>query len=270
LLPDPIQAAFRHLLRPLVRILLRNGVTWREFSNLSKEIFVDVARADYGIDGRPTNDSRVALMTGLSRHEVGKIKRRIVADRPTDTVPGRISQLLTAWHVEREFLAADGSPAVLPVEGEGASVETLLKRHAGDMPHGAVMKELERLDLVERDGDRLRVKSRDYIRSSTDPDLIRQAGVALHDHAATIAHNVDMARKEPPRLERMATSRSLPRRHERVFRGLLDSEARKFLETIDRWLTAHSVPGTERGTATSQEPTFRTGVGVFFIHDERD
>ena len=40
----------------------------------AQEVYVDVARADYGIDGRPTNNSRVAMLTGLSRREVARVR----------------------------------------------------------------------------------------------------------------------------------------------------------------------------------------------------
>ena len=265
---DQVLKAFRHLLRPIVRVLLRNGVTWGEFAEVGKELFVDVARDDYGIQGRPTNTARVALMTGLSRREVTRVKAVLLGEQRRDeSAPNRISQILTAWHVDPDFLAADGSPAVLPATGEGPSIATLFKRYAGDMPHGAVLKELEQLGLVESAASGYRVKSRHYIRSAADPDLIRQAGVALHDHAATIAHNVDANRTEPARFERMATSRSLPRRRIGAFREFLESEAQGFLERIDAWLAAHS---SASSTARPNERAVRTGAGVFLIHDDAE
>jgi hypothetical protein len=258
--------AFRHLLRPIVRVLLRNGVTWKEFAELGKEVFVDVARNDYGIEGRPTNVARVALMTGLRRHEVTRIKNVLAGDEEAEEpAPNRISQILTAWHVDPDFLAADGAPAVLPAAGEGASLATLLKRYAGDMPHTAVLKELELLGLVESKGDRYRVTSRDYIRSAADPDLLRQAAVALHDHATTLAHNVDSKRTEPPRFERMATHRALPRRHVKAFRELLALEGQAFLERMDAWLSDRATTAKKGAT---RERTVRAGVGVYLIQDD--
>jgi hypothetical protein len=256
--------AFRHLLRPLVRVLLRNGVTWGEFAELGKEVFVEVARQDYGIQRRPTNSARVALMTGLSRHEVTRIKKVLAGSRErAEPPPSRISQVLTAWHVDPVLIDADGSPRVLPPTGAGASMATLLAATAGGIPHGAVLKELEQLGLVERVPTGFRVKAREYIRSAADPDQLRQAGVALHDHAATIAHNLDANRTEPARFERMATERALPQRHVRAFRSMLETEGNAFLRKIDAWLTARSASATARGR------TVRTGVGVFAIHDEK-
>ena len=272
MLKDQVLNAYRNALRPIVRVLLRNGVTWSEFAELGKELFVDVARSDYGIQGRPTNTARVALMTGLSRREVARVKAALAGERPRgEPTPNRFSQILTAWHVDAEFRGADGKPAVLPPTGDGPSISTLLKRHAGDMPHGAVLKELEQLGLVKRAGPGYRVTSRQYIRSAADPDLIRQAGVALHDHATTIGHNVDANRTDPPRFERMATSLALPRRHVGAFHAFLESESQAFLERIDAWLTAHSNAGRTRSTAEpTNERVVRTGVGVFLIHDEAE
>jgi hypothetical protein len=261
--------ALCRVLQPLVRVLLRNGVTWSEFEEIGKETFVAVARDDYGIQGRPTNTARVALMTGMSRREVTRIKGVLVGERKRDEpVSNRISQILTAWHLDPTFLTPDGTPTVLPATGD-RSIATLLKLYAGDTPHGAVLKELEQLGLIEASAAGFRVLSRDYIRSAADPDLIRQAGVALHDHATTLAHNVDAKRTEGARLERMATSSALPRRQIRAFREFLETESQAFLEKIDAWLAARA---TSRGSSkkTTPERTVRTGVGVYLIHDETE
>ncbi|MCZ6809330.1 MAG: DUF6502 family protein, partial [Proteobacteria bacterium] len=48
-------------LRPLARALLRAGIGYREFAEISKTAFVGIATKDYGLRGRPTNISRVAV-----------------------------------------------------------------------------------------------------------------------------------------------------------------------------------------------------------------
>ena len=67
------QAAFASLrlcMRPIARLLLRCGVTWKELAELCKVVYVEAATADYGKHGRPANSSRVAILTGLSRREL--------------------------------------------------------------------------------------------------------------------------------------------------------------------------------------------------------
>ena len=51
-----LSAATLRLLRPLVRILLRNNVSHRTFAELAKLVYVEVANAEFGIAGKKTND----------------------------------------------------------------------------------------------------------------------------------------------------------------------------------------------------------------------
>ena len=67
-----LRSACRTLLRPIALILLRGGITWKEFAELSKSVFVSVATDEFGIRGRPTNVSRVSILTGISRKEVNR------------------------------------------------------------------------------------------------------------------------------------------------------------------------------------------------------
>lgn len=247
-------------------MLLRNGGSWAEFAELAREVFVLVARADYGIAGRPTNTSRVALITGLSRREVTRIKAVLVGERSREEpVPGRISQILSAWHIDPQFLDASGRPALLKADGAGASVPELLRRYAGDMPHVAVLKELRELGLVRQETDGFRVLARDYIRSAADPDLMRQGAIALHDHAQTVTFNVDAARVGPPRFERMVTHRALPRRHLQDFEVFVAAEGQALLERVDEWLLAHAAHAPAEGGSGTR--TVRAGLGMYLIRD---
>jgi hypothetical protein len=264
MIKNQVLSALHYVLAPLIRVLLRNGVTWSDFTEVAKEVFVQVAREDYGVQGRPTNTSRVALITGLSRREVTRVKDVLLGERPREAAaPSRISQILTAWHVDPQYVGPDGRPATLPAVGDGPSLATLLKQYAGDTPHGAVIKELEELGLVERSPQGFRALARDYIRSGSDPDLVRQAGIALHDHATTIAYNVDAKRAGAARFERMATNRALPRRHLRAFEAFLETEGQAFLERVDGWLSARGA------AAVHDERTLRVGVGMYQIHEQQ-
>ena len=69
-----ILGAILLVLRPLAKALLRVGVGYREFSEIAKIAFVQTATEEYGLRGRPTNISRVAVMTGLTRKEVKRVR----------------------------------------------------------------------------------------------------------------------------------------------------------------------------------------------------
>ena len=256
----------RHLMRPVVRFLLRRGVAWSEFSDLSKEIYVDVARQEYGIDGRPTNNSRVAMLTGLSRREVSRVRDSLVGDAPEEDRPGnRIAQILTGWHVDPQFTDADGRPRDLPATGPSASLSSLLKRYAGDLPHGAIRKELLHRGLIqELDNGCVRVIKRDVVYANPDPEIVRQLGVALHDHAATLEHNLDDDRESPARFEGIADNVFVRASATKEFGIFVEGRGLDFLKEIDAWLANHEI-ADPADTATRK---IRLGVGVYLIHDE--
>ena len=73
---EKILSGLAGVLRPLIRAVLRSGIGYKEFSDLTKNLYVEVATNDFGIRGRPTNMSRVSVMTGISRKEVSRIRKR--------------------------------------------------------------------------------------------------------------------------------------------------------------------------------------------------
>ncbi|MCU7889317.1 MAG: hypothetical protein KZQ59_14705 [Candidatus Thiodiazotropha sp. (ex Lucinoma aequizonata)] len=79
-----LTASILKLLRPLVRLLLHNGFTYGDFTDLSKWIFMDVASKAFGIPGRKKTVSRVrvSVITGLTRKEVSRLQK---IDTPDDT-----------------------------------------------------------------------------------------------------------------------------------------------------------------------------------------
>jgi hypothetical protein len=263
LVKEVLFEACRHFLRPIVRFLLRNGVTWNEFKELSKDMYVDVARQEYGIQGRPTNNARV----GLSRREVSRIRNKLLegAESPDLRQGNRISRILTGWHVDSEFQNEDGQPKDLPATGPTGSLFTLLKRYAGDLPHGALKKEMLQLGLIEeKPNGRLKVLQRDYVYTTLDPEIVRQMSVALHDHATTLEHNINPDRKKPARFERMADNARISTRSAKTFMKLVESRGMEFLQEIDAWLSTHEIDESNDDT----DRHVRLGVGVYLIHDD--
>ena len=259
----------RYLLLPVVRFLLRHGVTWSEFSDLSKDAYVLVARSDYGIQGRPTNNARTAMLTGLSRREVARVRDRLLQGGviAEENQGNRISQILTGWHVDSEFTDENGRPKVLPATGPTGSLPSLLKRYAGDLPHGAILKEMRKRELIEELNDGgYRVLRRDYVYSEIDPEVVTRLGIALHDHAATLEHNLDENRQSAPRFEALADNACIRPSTYKAFRTLVEERGLSFLEEMDAWLSGNEVE-TEKDTNAR---TVRLGVGVYFIHDESD
>ena len=260
-LKDSAFSAFRLLMRPIASLMLRCGVTWKELAELLKLVYVEAATEEYGKHGRPTNSSRVAILTGLSRREVKRVR-----DLLTDADPAPLekinhaSRVLSGWYQDPEFLDARGAPRLLAVKGE-RGFEGLMRRYARDIPVTAMLKELEQVGSISKTpAGRLRAKSRFYMPAPMDPENILRTGSVVHDIARTIAHNV-IREDKPRKFEGRATNLKVKRSAMRPFREYVEQRGMVLLEDADRWLTDHEAKGPE-------EKTIRLGVGVYLILDD--
>ncbi|MDZ7771005.1 MAG: DUF6502 family protein [Woeseiaceae bacterium] len=146
--------ALLQVLRPLARALLRAGIGYREFAEISKAAFVDIATQDYGLRGRPTNISRVAVMTGLTRKEVRRLRDKSAAGEETVVLRSApMAIILHRWFTEDSFIDEHGLPLALPFESSDGSpsFSGLVRRFGGDVPPGAMRTELKRIKAVDED-----------------------------------------------------------------------------------------------------------------------
>jgi hypothetical protein len=262
-----VLAATRQWLKPLVHVLIRCGITWREFAGVAKTAYVEVATNQFGKRGRPTNVSRTAVLTGLSRREVRSQREQL--DKGPEPLSGYVTKaslVLSAWHLEPQFLDAAGKPALLPLDGDGASFSSLLRRcGAGDVRPSTLLKELRSVGAVRvTEGGLLEPLQRIYVPQKMDPELIRLWGTVLADVASTYAHNLMRDSKTPPRFERAALNDRVPASALPEFREFLNNEGQAFLERVDAWLLAHEA---KNGADGSAKATVRLGAGVYHLQD---
>lgn len=263
-----ILAACGHALEPLIRLLLKSGITWRELAELTKEKFVQVATQEFGIKGRPTNASRVAILTGLDRREVRKL--RIAAQKAVPGTVGYVSKptlLLGGWHHDFDFLNPDGTPRDLAREGEGATFDELVRRYAPGIPPVALIKELKSAGAVIEVNGRLRALKRVYLPKQLDAAQVRLWGSILHDIGVTLEHNLTHSGTMPARFERRALSVQVDGRSIPAFREFLEREGQQFLERIDDWLSTHEID--EAKDSADKGRGVRLGAGIYHIEDER-
>jgi hypothetical protein len=258
-----VLAATRQWLKPLVHVLIRCGITWREFAAIAKTAYVEVATSQFGKRGRPTNVSRMAVLTGLARREVRIQRERL--DAGPEALTGYVTKaslVLSAWHLEPQFLDSSGKPALLALDGEGATFSALLRRcGAGDVRPSTLLKELRNAGAVRVTGDgRLEPLQRNYVPQKMDEELIRLWGTVLADVASTYVHNLTRDAKTPPRFERAALNDRVLASALPEFREFLNQEGQAFLERVDAWLLAHEANGS-----AGARSTIRLGAGVYHL-----
>lgn len=152
-----LAAAIRRMLRPVVRQLIAHGVTFPAVSEMLRQLYVEVAETQFTLPFKRQTDSRLALVTGLSRKEIAQIRQ---AKTPTDDLPDvedtPVTRVLGRWMAGPPYASPDGVPRRLAYESPDPSVATF-HRLAGDVETDvtvrALLDELIRLGLVEWESD---------------------------------------------------------------------------------------------------------------------
>lgn len=149
-----IVALLVKVLRPLVLIMLRHGITVYEFAEISRWLFARVAmdKQRFAVRERKVwsmTKSRAAVLTGLTRREVDRLLiMREPAVEETRTVFHRCVRVLSAWMNEPGYQDANGRPCDLAVKGPHGSLEWLVRHYCRDIPVRAMLDELLDRDCV--------------------------------------------------------------------------------------------------------------------------
>lgn len=264
---DAVLTACRDFMRPLSRYLVRSGVGFKEFSEITKEALVDTVTRDYGIRGRKTNISRVAVLTGLTRKDVSRIRKALDSPGNQVEIPSnRPARVLDAWHHTEGYQGADGKPKPLPFEGDEVSFTSLVRLTGGDIPPRAMLKELIAAGSVVNTSDgRVRAISQAYIPDASEPQALILAGRAIRELMSTINRNLFRQRSEKPTLFQRRVHGKLSHKDAEMFRRLARAQANELLEVLNEWITTYEV-----SDADDQEKgrTIHTGLGVYLFESD--
>jgi len=247
-------------------LLLRHSVSFNAFADMAKRVYVDVALKDFSLPGKKPTESRVAVLSGLTRKEV----HRILADPVLDGAEGferynRATRVLTGWARDAEFLDSRGRPRPLDLDGPG-SFAMLVKRYSGDMPARAVLDELIRVGAVERLEDaRLQLVTHGYVPQHSAIDKLGILGRDVADLIDTIDHNLQHG-ADDPRFQRKVMYAAIPADALPAFRKLSAAQAQALLEKLDRWLAEHDVAPIARKDVEAAERA-RVGLGIYYFEE---
>ena len=199
---EAILNASAHLLRPLVRLMLRVGITFPVLAERLRMLFVEVAAASIEQDKART-DSRLSLATGIHRKEIRRL-REAGDGAPVPVLPEPSSVTLSAALIAR-WLATPLPPAaaediwVLPRSAaEGPSFDALVRSVTTDVRPRAVLDEWLAQGIVTLEaGDHVRLNTLAFVPAPGAEAQLFYFGRNLHDHIAAAAANVLSADHAP-------------------------------------------------------------------------
>lgn len=254
------------ILRPIVRTLLRLGISANEVNDLVRWLYVDefYHRKEFWHRRKPFG-ARAALLSGLSRKEVNRLSH---IDTPDDAIltdqQNRATRVLAGWVNDQRF-HSNGKPALLPIEAPGkiATFERLVQLYSGDLTTRTVLDELVRAGCVQLDneGNALLVNQA-YGPTTAPEDALRIGGFAMQRLGETLDYNIANVSGSERRLQRLWRQRLIPTERAGDARQLISEHVVEAGRALDQQLArmAHSKP---RDGQEYRE----VGIGMYYFEE---
>ncbi len=254
------------ILRPLVRILLRNGVAYGSFAELAKKVYVDVAFDEFAPEAKKQSISRVSALTGLTRKEAKRLHELEHTDQHnTEQRYNRAVRVISGWVNDPEFHDASGQTAELPVEGADASFAALVRKYSGDVPTQSMLAVLAMASAVEKTETGVRLVQRAYVPGKDPADKLNILGTDTAELVSTIDHNI-VSDERDLRFQRKVSNHNVRADALAEFKAMSSEKAQSLLEDLDAWLSAHERHSQDQDS----DPGRYVSLGIYYFEDTKD
>lgn len=257
------------ILRPLIQLLIRHEFTHSELNDLIRQTYVEVAYDKYKLPDQDMNVSRVAVLTGLSRKEVVRMRDGLgKSEARLRQKPNRAQRVVHGWLNDSEFLDKKNNPIDLPIKNQRAGKEyasfvALVKRYSGDITYGVVLDELNYIGVTDQPDEKtVRLVNSAYVPRKDELEQVRVIAASVSDLFKTTVHNID-ADESDMRFQRQVIYTDVNEEFVDEFRKLSSEKAAPLIEQLNKKL-AKSREKSEKKPSAVQK---RLGFGLYYFEE---
>jgi hypothetical protein len=271
---DNLLAAIRHVLRPLCRIAIRNGIGFDDLSAALQSALVHGARTELGAGGsREPSEEEVGLMTGMTAQQVRGVRGAEAVTFAAPNYSWAASEVLAGWHADVLYLGPYGLVLDIPIFPEDPargietrSFESLVRKYAGaGVSSEIVLDALLKSGAVEKLGNGIvRCIDRTYIAERLSPENIQVFAEAVHNVIGTMAVNLKRTTRGAGLLQRAVfADYGLSEEDLAKFNLFIRKAGEKFIDEVDTWFAKHS--------NKEMQGSIKTGVGLYhYVESDAD
>jgi Family of unknown function (DUF6502) len=250
-----IAGAMKRVLRPFIKLMLANDLTYTFAIDLLKTLFVEVAENEFTLDGKRQTDTRISLISGV--HHLPEVD---------EVVPENISlgsQIMAVWNSNPKYLDRDGMPKPLQRLASSGSEDTfdsLVRSVSTDIHPRAVLDEWLRLGFAKIDDENfVRITSDAFIPQIGFEEKAYFFGHNLHDHAAAAVSN--LIGQQNSYLERCVHYDELSMASVQEISEVAKKQGMKTLTEVFKVADSHSK--INQGKNANMRMTY----GIYFYHE---
>lgn len=200
-MPDNVKTvlsvSLRRLLRPLVKIMLREGLTYSNFATIAQMAFVESAAKDFAGKGMRSTATSVSALTGMPLEQLKAVmldQEQYEASAVLE-VANPFARVLHGWHNDRDYVGPYGFPVDLHFDTGKLNFTVLAARHAAGVSPETILQELRRVEAVTEVGSNIwKPLKQEYIEPSLSPVNLGRMASLVESLLSTLENNTSRSR----------------------------------------------------------------------------
>ena len=262
--------ALSRILEPLIRLCIRNEITYSELMEYARISYVETAQQHFQLPDSDMTDARLAVLTGMSRRHVKHVKDLIEnqteASKPSQN---RAQRVVEGWLNDAEFLDKKKNPLALPIKNtkngkEFGSFVALVKRYSGDITYGAILDELNHARITEQPNkDTVVLTNHAYVPAEDALEHMRIIGRSVSDLFNVALHNTSTSDHEK-RLQRQIVYSHIDEELVDELQDIIEDNSKQLIDKLNVRLKA----AKERSKNAPRDRLKRVGFGVYYIEQD--
>jgi len=247
------------LLIPVARLCFRYGISLQECLAALKTALLTVAREELDPKNETATASRLSIMSGVHRKDAARFLKGASSQR--ETIAPAI-KVLGAWNTKRKYLDRDGKPRALSAGSEESDFSRLVREVFLDVHPHTVLKELERLRLVEVSSNEVTAKNSSFVSSVADETTANLISRDVNELLLSAAENIETVGRRP---NHHTTTRfdNIPEEHLVELREWVIKEAGLFHLKVRTHIAKYDRDVSDKGFDDSSQGTIQFTFGSF-------
>ena len=254
------------LCRPLIRLLIEKGMTFPQFRELMKELYVEVADKHFSLDGNNPSDSRIFVLTGVHRKDIKRIRQQAVNGGEQIISSASLSgEIVARWTSMPEYLDEKGKARPLIKNGKNNEVgfEQLVSSVNKDVRPKVILEEWLRLNIVRLEDDYVILNKSAFVTNKEFKEMAYYLGHNVHDHMASCVNNI--LAENAPMLERSVYYASLTENSVNKLNTIASKKGNELLQHLNKRAIKLYDADKHKGDAT-----YRIRLGVYWYQTQLD
>lgn len=261
-----LSLAIYKLLKPLIRVLLRHGVPFSGLAEIAKRAYVEVASKEFAVPGKRQSNSRIAILTGLTRKEIQRLlnQHNLNEDQESVNRYNRAARVVYGWVHNEAYSGKTSNEKSRASKLSPEQFNQLVKEYSGDVPPRAILDELLRVGVVRlQDNGEICLLARAYIPTRSAADKLLLLGRDVSGLISTMDNNIH-GLSEQPLFQRKVFYDNLTDEAVAQVRSMLAEHGQALLEKFDRYMSEHD---RDANPSVSGSGRRAVGVGLYFFEE---